>query len=888
MPSKANSAQVGLDRPETRIRHYRCACWLGSDLKSVIVENGELTERALATAAWAKPADIAARRYKTGDLWLGRAADAEESPVGHDDDRHVLLVAGSRAGKGTSAIVPNICQWPGSIMVIDPKGENATIAATRRGLGSDHCDGLDQNVYVLDPYKAAQVPAELRATFNPLDFIDPDHDEAADEASRLADALVIIENPSDVFWDVQARLLIKGLILYVLVAPHFERSRSLVTVRRLLMNGDTELLADVAQGMENPPSPFEVLFNAMKATPDVHGIIAGVGETFANMLESSGKTFTGILAVAGNHTDFIDSQPMKRCLAATTPGFSLAKLKTDPMGISVFLSLPQRFMNTHSRWLRMMVSLTITEMEKTPGQPRSGHRVLMVLDEFAGLKRLEVIENAAAQIAGFGVKLFTIVQTLTQLKAIYRDNWEVFIANAGTRTFFSIEDQFTRDYVSKYLGETEVVRTTRNVSRTQGTNSSETAGTSKSRTQGSSSSTSSSSSYTSGSSSGSSSNFGSSTSHDIGLFWNTAKSHTTNSGGGFTSGSSSSSTTGSSTSYSSNQSDTAGESYSESRGRSESDTAGSSQAIHKRPLLTPDEIGQMFSRVDQLQNPAYPGLALSIVSGGLPMIVRRTNYFADPHFIRCFEPHPDYPHIAVAPVLPAEEFPEEPALPMLTAPPTDIPTDADAIIAYHGQEAFDHAISIHKKLKYKEFVLSQNHQSDIRFAKDLLGALEFALERMKGYESSRLSVSDLIQSEDRLIQLISNRTPIESFKEMPFYLGSNRTMELLKLEDRLDSGNASAFDFLKYRFFLKPLESVMGVIVLPVAAAFLRKQISLYILNANNAYLINHVTALRISTFIVVGAVVWLVHYQKNNYIFSNISFSIYCLSMIFIVDRFI
>ena len=143
---------------------------------------------------------------------------------------------------------------------------------------------------------------------------------------------------------------------------------------------------------------------------------------------------------------------------------SFRELKTRPEGLSLYLCLPQRYMSTHYRWLRMMIALTVTRNGEGEGQPATGHPVLMVLDEFAGLKRMEVIENAVAQIAGYGVKLFFVLQSLEQLKAVYKDNWETFLANSGLKVFFNLEDNFSRDYVSKLIGETEVIREVRSES----------------------------------------------------------------------------------------------------------------------------------------------------------------------------------------------------------------------------------------------------------------------------------------------------------------------------------------------------------------------------------------------------------------------------------------
>ena len=124
----------------------------------------------IATAEWANPAQVEENyRYSDGTVWLGRSCSENSVGIGYCDDRHVCLVSGSRGGKGTTSIVNNLILWPGSIFVIDPKGENATITAARRGRGSEHARGLGQKVRVLDPFKAAQVDDSFRGRFNPLD-----------------------------------------------------------------------------------------------------------------------------------------------------------------------------------------------------------------------------------------------------------------------------------------------------------------------------------------------------------------------------------------------------------------------------------------------------------------------------------------------------------------------------------------------------------------------------------------------------------------------------------------------------------------------------------------------------------------------------------------------
>ena len=82
--------------------------------------------------------------------------------------------------------------------------------------------------------------------------------------------------------------------------------------------------------------------------------------------------------------------------------------------------------------------------------------MLFVLDEFATLGHMRQVEDAAGQIAGFGVKLWPILQDLGQLKALYKDRWETFMGNAGILQFFGNNDLTTLEWISKRLGSTTI------------------------------------------------------------------------------------------------------------------------------------------------------------------------------------------------------------------------------------------------------------------------------------------------------------------------------------------------------------------------------------------------------------------------------------------------
>ncbi len=123
--------------------------------------------------------------------------------------------------------------------------------------------------------------------------------------------------------------------------------------------------------------------------------------------------------------------------------------------LAVYVTLPAMRMGDLSGWLRMIVQLAIAAHEEEPQQ--TGSATVMVLDEFNILGRLNSLETAAAQIAGLGLKLYTVLQDLGQLKSKYPHSYETFIGNAGCLQVFGLADHTTLEYVSRLLGDTATI-----------------------------------------------------------------------------------------------------------------------------------------------------------------------------------------------------------------------------------------------------------------------------------------------------------------------------------------------------------------------------------------------------------------------------------------------
>jgi len=392
-----------------------------------VVENGK--QGAFPDAAWSAHEPLQSHgkwKFKDGAVLVGKIGD---TPIGLTDDRHLMTIAGSRAGKGRSIIVPNMCLYPGSVVAIDPKGDLATITAARRGRGSETCEGMGQDVFVLDPFEAARGNAlHYRASFNPLDTIDVNGVNGRDDAALLSDAL-IIPSKSESHWPDAAKLLLTGLILHVCDAYQAE-TRNLLTVRDLLT-------ADAER--------FTNTLAEMSCSETAGGVVA---RTANSLIAMSDRERSGVLSTAIVQTEFLDSPAMHSVLSHSY--FTLGGLKDKCS--TVYLSLPAGRMGTHARWLRLMIALTIEAMERHRTRPE--HPVLIIMDEFHALGALSVIERAAGLMAGFGVRLWSVLQDLGQLKALYPQSWETFIGNAGLTQWFGVNDLTTLKYLSERLGQT--------------------------------------------------------------------------------------------------------------------------------------------------------------------------------------------------------------------------------------------------------------------------------------------------------------------------------------------------------------------------------------------------------------------------------------------------
>lgn len=358
--------------------------------------------------------------WKPGRVLLGRW---EDRLIGWDDDRHVMTIAGTRAGKSSTVLIPNLKRYPGSVIVLDPKGElaRATVA---------HRVRMGQRVFVLDPFGETGLKTARHNPFSELGMGREEH--IAADAAQLADAL-IIGNSNDPHWTDSAKNLVRGISLHLL--SQSSSKANLREVRRLL---------------NATPAELDRVFSAMANSNAFDGVVANIGASFLGKMGSGGRELQGILSTAQEQTAPLDD--IVRVTEASD--FRLTDLAEG--GTSIYLVLPGMRMGTHYRWLRLLVQQALIAMERNP-VPRGSLPVWFVLEEFPSLGHMRPIETAAGLMAGFGVKLWSVIQDLTQLKTHYPKSWETFLGNAGVVQAFGNVDVTTTEHLSKLLGSTQVI-----------------------------------------------------------------------------------------------------------------------------------------------------------------------------------------------------------------------------------------------------------------------------------------------------------------------------------------------------------------------------------------------------------------------------------------------
>ena len=348
----------------------------------------------------------------------------------HDGPEHVLCFAPTRSGKGVGLVVPTLLTWPGSCVVHDIKGENWTLTAGwRQRFG---------RVTLFDPTNPAS------SAYNPLLEVRRGASEVRD-VQNIADILVDPEGALEKrnHWEKTSHALLVGAILHVLYAEQ------------------DKTLAGVAAFLSDPRRPIETTLHAMMSTPHlgeagVHPVVASAAR---ELLNKSDNERSGVLSTAmsflGLYRDPVVAEVTRRC------DWRIADLVEGARPMTLYLVVPPSDISRTKPLIRLLLNQIGRRLTEELQSRRKRHRLLLMLDEFPALGRLDFFESALAFMAGYGVRSFLIAQSLNQIEKAYGQN-NAILDNCHVRVAFSTNDERTAKRVSDSLGTATEIRDSRN------------------------------------------------------------------------------------------------------------------------------------------------------------------------------------------------------------------------------------------------------------------------------------------------------------------------------------------------------------------------------------------------------------------------------------------
>lgn len=364
-------------------------------------------------------------------------------PIGISDDRHALLCGPTRAFKARASASCNLHCLPAttSIFALDPKGEHSRMTAEYRA------NVLKQDVAVTDAFNCSGLAgSRLAVGFNAIQFlIDSDRRFFIPNAKLIAESLVLEqEGTKDPHWNECAKQCIAMLCVHVATHVNYEGRRDLVTVWQLASQLATPDPRDSNQYW---------LEREMAENEATGGFVAVESRAF---YDRTGGEFSSVLSNVRRQLGFIGIE----CIQDTMRGPSVDPRQLKSGSLAWYLATPAMRETELRGWKRMVLQLSLAACEEEANA--AGDSTFFLLEEFSSLQKLSCVETAIAQFAGLGVKLQIILQDLSQLKAVYPNSWETFLANAGVVQLFGGNDETTLSYFSKRLGEALVVSHTSN------------------------------------------------------------------------------------------------------------------------------------------------------------------------------------------------------------------------------------------------------------------------------------------------------------------------------------------------------------------------------------------------------------------------------------------
>lgn len=338
-----------------------------------------------------------------------------------------IVVAPPRSGKGAGLVQPNALSWGGSLIVNDVRRECYRITAGYRRLFSE--------VFLFDPLS----PNGLTAQWNPIStyYVPDDPPLRVSALQKLANQLSPDPASGDPFWPASCRDLFLGLGLYVIETPSLPRTMGEMV--RQIMHGADDSVSDhwkeIIGERDKTSNPLSSTCKRM-----LYDFIALSPQTQSSVR----KTFTAKLQLWTN--PLIDA-------ATSADSFNFYDLRRKRL--SIYLGVNPGDLGRLSLLMNLFFTqLLDANMDTMPeDDPAIRLELLPILDEFAALGRMPIIENSIQLMGGYGIRPLLIAHSIPQLRAVYGpDQTKNIIACCGARVVYAPNDSEYATDISRELG----------------------------------------------------------------------------------------------------------------------------------------------------------------------------------------------------------------------------------------------------------------------------------------------------------------------------------------------------------------------------------------------------------------------------------------------------
>ncbi len=388
-----------------------------------------------------KPENSSSRWARLYDLKKARLLDKKGLVLGkfqgrylrNDGQTHCFTFAPTGSGKGVGIVIPNLLEWPDSILCLDVKGEN-------HELTSGYRHSIGQKVINFTPF------SEFKTShcYNPFDYVSSDPTKRITDLQLIATILVSCAERADPHFPEEAQDLFVGLSLYILDNPKY--TNTIGAVFRLLGTDQNfkELLPHIAETFPNLHESAKQLFYsyAHKAEKERSGIKSTLGRALKLWRNP-------VIDAVTNKSDFSFYDLRKR---KHTVYFGVGVNHIDALSplIRIFFEQAINVMTAHE-----------------PNPVTEPRKVLMVLDEIHILGRMNVMSKIFTLLRSYNVRILGIIQGINALETIYkREECSTIISNCAHRIFFENQCDQTLAYVSKQCGEQRIQAKTVNRDKT--------------------------------------------------------------------------------------------------------------------------------------------------------------------------------------------------------------------------------------------------------------------------------------------------------------------------------------------------------------------------------------------------------------------------------------